>query len=95
MSINPEELKKIADLAYLEMTPEMALELQNEVGQIMDFVELLRQAPTANITPLFHPLAHQQPMRPDQSRTANHVQELEDLAPLFDEGLYLVPQVIE
>lgn len=95
MSITPEELKKIAGLAYLEVTPEMEHDLQKEVGQIMDFIEQLRQVPTANIPPLFHPLAQQQPLRPDQIQAVNYVQELEESAPFFDEGLYLVPQVIE
>lgn len=94
MSTSKHELKKIAALAYIETDNESSQQLAEDVSAIMAFVEQLRQVDTRQISPLLHPLDLHQNLRRDEILHENCVQQLEKIAPLFVDGLYLVPKVI-
>ncbi|KTC97961.1 Asp-tRNA(Asn)/Glu-tRNA(Gln) amidotransferase subunit GatC [Legionella erythra] len=95
MTISSKELQAIAELAYLDSDGEESLSLAQEVNGIIDFVAELRQVDTRHVAPLFHPYALHQRLRDDEITERNCVDELEQLAPLFEEGFYLVPKVID
>ncbi|WP_058534938.1 Asp-tRNA(Asn)/Glu-tRNA(Gln) amidotransferase subunit GatC [Legionella saoudiensis] len=95
MTITPTDLEKIAQLAYLDTDTDHTPQLIQEVNEIMDFVEQLRSVDTTEVTPLFHPFALQQRLRPDAVTEESCLADLEAIAPLFEDDLYLVPQVIE
>lgn len=95
MTISPEDLKKIAQLAYLDTDVDHTPKLIQEINEIMDFVDQLREMDTTDVQPLFHPLAVPQRLRPDEITEEDCSAELEALAPLFDDNYYQVPQVIE
>ncbi len=95
MTISPEELAKIARLAYLNVEPESAPQLTQEVSAIMDFVEQLRAVDTSQIAPLFHPFTLHQRLRTDEVTEEECLAELAAIAPHFEDNLYLVPQVID
>ena len=92
MSISPEELEKIASLAYLD-TEHPAL-LAKEIGSIMDFVEQLRQVDTKGLLPLSHPLELQQRLRKDVVTEMDCLEELMAIAPHMEDNYYVVPEVI-
>jgi aspartyl-tRNA(Asn)/glutamyl-tRNA(Gln) amidotransferase subunit C len=94
MSMSLKDLQKIAALAYLNIEEDEAPELMQEVSEILEFVEQLRSVPTTNVTPLFHPLPLNQRLRTDEITEDSCLAELKELAPLFEDDLYLVPQVI-
>lgn len=89
------ELQKIAELAYLEIDATSTKQFTHDVGAIMNFVEQLRQIDTSNAAPLFHPLDLQQRLRVDEVHENDCVAQLEKIAPLFADNLYLVPKVID
>lgn len=95
MTVSFEELKKIADLAYLDVESEESPTLTEEINSIMDFVATLRSIDTSQVAPLFHPLALQQRLRADEVTEADCIAELEAIAPHFEDNLYLVPKVID
>lgn len=95
MTISPEDLKKIAQLAYLDPDVDHTPKLMQEINEIMDFVDQLRAMDTTGVEPLFHPLAVHQRLRPDAITEEDCLAELEAIAPLFEDKYYLVPQVIE
>jgi aspartyl-tRNA(Asn)/glutamyl-tRNA(Gln) amidotransferase subunit C len=95
MTISPEDLKKIADLAYLNTDLDHSPKLMQEINEIMDFVDQLRAVNTTEVAPIFHSLALHQRLRPDAVTEEDCLAELEALAPLFEDNLYLVPQVID
>ncbi|MDR3502630.1 MAG: Asp-tRNA(Asn)/Glu-tRNA(Gln) amidotransferase subunit GatC [Legionella sp.] len=95
MTITPTDLEKIAQLAYLNTDMDHTPQLIQEVNEIMNFVEQLRSVDTTEVVPLFHPFALQQRLRPDAITEESCLAELEAIAPLFEDDLYLVPQVIE
>lgn len=94
MSISPEELKKIAQLACLDIEDSEA-SLPAEINAIMDFVEQLSSVDTSNVIPMAHPFALHQRLRADVLTESDCLAELEALAPLFEDNLYLVPKVLE
>lgn len=95
MTISQNDLEKIARLSYLKIEPEQASQLTQEVGAIMDFVDELRHVDTSNIAPLVYPFASHQRLRPDAVTEQACIEELAQLAPLFENDLYLVPKVID
>lgn len=95
MTISPKDLKKIAGLAYLNTDLENTEQLSAEISAIMDFVEQLRVIPTDHVAPMFHPFDLHQRQRPDVVTEEECLAELESIAPLFEDDLYLVPKIIE
>lgn len=95
MTISAEDLGKLARLAYLDTDLDQSPKLIQEINEIMDFVDQLRTVDTSEIAPLCHPLALHQRLRPDAITEEDCLAELEAIAPLFEDNLYLVPQVIE
>ncbi len=95
MTLSTSDLKNITRLAYLDTSSDQIAQLNEEVNAIMDFVEQLHSVDTQNIAPLFHPLALHQRLREDTVTEEECIAELEAMAPLFEDNLYLVPKVIE
>ena len=95
MTVSTNDLEKIANLAYLDTDLDHSPKLIEEINAIMDFVDQLRSVDTTEVAPLFHPIPVHQRLRPDAVTEEDCLAELEALAPLFEDNLYLVPQVIE
>lgn len=96
MTITVHDLHTIAQLAYLESSPEDSAALTREIGSIMDFIQQLQSVDTQGVMPLLHPMSLHQRLRPDDvTEEEDCLRQLADIAPEFDEGLYWVPQVLE
>lgn len=93
MTISPEALENIAQLANLET--EQSQQLADEISAIMDFVEQLISVDTKGVAPLFHPFDLHQRLRADEITEDDCLAELEAIAPLFEDDLYLVPKVLD
>jgi aspartyl-tRNA(Asn)/glutamyl-tRNA(Gln) amidotransferase subunit C len=66
-----------------------------ELSNILALVEQLEAADTADIEPMAHPLHMAQRLRKDQVTEADRREQNQAIAPLVENGLYLVPKVIE
>lgn len=95
MSIDKQELEKIAYLARLQLADDAIDDTTLQVNKILGFVELLEQADTEDVEPMFNPLAMSQPLREDISVAVDDKNLLSDIAPSMEQNLYLVPTVIE
>lgn len=95
MTLSTQDLEKVAQLACLETNECSVSKLEEEINAIMDFVDALRTVNTDGVAPLFHPLALQQRLRTDTVSEEECLAELEAIAPLFDDNLYLVPKVLD
>lgn len=95
MTVSQKDLEKIARLAYLDTDSDNNAQLSAEVSSIMDFVEQLRAANTNNIAPMFHPYDLHQRLREDVVTEEDCLAQLAEIAPMFEEHLYLVPKVID
>lgn len=95
MAIQAEEVQKIAYLARLQVTEESSAKLTADLSQILDFVDQMKSVDTANVEPLSNPLEMTQPLRKDQVTEHNKREALQSVAPATEDGLFLVPKVIE
>ena len=96
MKISSDDVKKIAHLARLQITEQDIPEYSANLSTIFDFVEQMEQADTSSVAAMAHPLDMTQRLRPDQvTEPTNQRQQLLQNAPATEDGLFLVPRVIE
>ena len=95
MSLTPEQVKKIAHLARLNLSDE-DIELYNpQLSTILDFIAHMDEVDTSKVEPLAHPLELSQRLRPDEINEPDLRDKYQRIAPQVEAGLYLVPKVIE
>ena len=95
MSLNRDDVKKIALLARLEVGEEdIELSVQN-LSDILLLVEQMNAVDTSDIMPMAHPLDTSQRLRIDEVTEPNQREHFQAIAPQTKDGLYLVPKVIE
>ncbi|HYE34853.1 Asp-tRNA(Asn)/Glu-tRNA(Gln) amidotransferase subunit GatC [Methylocaldum sp.] len=95
MSLNIDQVHKIAWLARLAIDAEKAAAYARDLSGILDFVEEMSVVDTATVSPMAHPLDQAQRLRPDAVSEADQRELFQARAPLVEAGLYLVPKVIE
>lgn len=100
MSLALSDVKRIAHLAQLELTGEQASHTLEQLNQIFALVEQMSAVDTSGIEPLNHPIAaHWQDLslrlREDVVTEPNRRADYQQVAPATQDGLYLVPVVIE
>ncbi len=95
MSLSPEEIKKIAHLARLQVSEAETQKLSHDIGNILKLVDQLQSVDTSGIEPMANPMDATQILRADVVTETNKRNQLQKVAPLTEDGLYLVPKVIE
>ena len=95
MSLSPENIKQVAHLARLELRPEQVEPYATQLSNILALVDQLSGAATAGVEPMAHPLDMHQRLRPDAVTETDRRDAFQAIAPAVDNGLYLVPKVIE
>ena len=96
MNLTSADVKNIAQLARLAITPnEMAVYAQS-LSKIISMVEQLQAAEVAHVEPMAHPLAAQvQRLRDDVVEDCGARDKYQANAARVEAGLYLVPKVID
>lgn len=95
MSISREDIEKVALLARIRVDEEQIPALEKDLGNILTLVDQLAAADTDNVEPMAHPLDAVQRLRPDEVTESNQREAFQAIAPATENGLYLVPRVIE
>ena len=90
-----EEIGRIARLARIEVRPDEAGHLRDELNGILGLVDQLCGVDCAGVEPMSHPQAAAQPLREDRVTEPDRRAEFQAVAPRVEDGLYLVPKVIE
>jgi len=93
--MDKDQVQHIAMLARLRVADEEIADTVDKLSRIVDFVDQLAQADTADVVPMAHPLQAAQRLRPDAVTEPNERDEFQENAPAVDNGFYLVPKVIE
>jgi aspartyl-tRNA(Asn)/glutamyl-tRNA(Gln) amidotransferase subunit C len=88
-------VEKIAHLARLAIDDQEAERYARDLSNILNLVEQMNAADTHGATPMAHPLHMAQRLRPDAVTENDQREEFQRIAPLTEDGLYLVPKVIE
>ena len=95
MTLDPADVLKIAHLARLAVTDQQAQGLVKDLSNILELVEQMNAVDTTGVEPLAHPLDMGQRLRPDEVAETDQRVAFQAIAPLTENGLYLVPRVIE
>jgi len=95
MSLSPEQVQQVAHLARLELNPEKTAVYAQQLTNILAMVDQLTAADTTGVAPMAHPLELTQRLRPDVVSEPNRRDSYQAYAPAVDNGLFLVPKVIE
>ena len=95
MALSDQELKEIAYLARINIKEGDFSSLKKELDEILDLFEQLKEADTATVEAMSHPLDLSQPTRKDEVTEDNLREELLKNAPSVKSGLFLVPKVID
>ena len=95
MTLERSDVIKIAHLARMAVSDDELDPLRGELSGILDLVERMGELDTAQITPMAHPLDMPQRLRPDVVSEDIRREDFQSVAPSTQDGLYLVPRVIE
>jgi aspartyl-tRNA(Asn)/glutamyl-tRNA(Gln) amidotransferase subunit C len=100
MSLDLSDVKRLARLAQLDLNEDEAAKTLDKLNGIFALVEQMRAVDTTGVEPLNHPIAAYQNdvalrLREDIVSEPNHRDEYQKVAPATQDGLYLVPKVIE
>jgi aspartyl-tRNA(Asn)/glutamyl-tRNA(Gln) amidotransferase subunit C len=93
--LSREEISRLARLARIEVPQSEVEGLRAELNGILGLVDQMRSVDTTGIEPMSHPQDVMQRLREDVVTEADRRPELQAGAPAAEDGLYLVPRVIE
>ncbi|AKH68846.1 aspartyl/glutamyl-tRNA(Asn/Gln) amidotransferase subunit C [Spongiibacter sp. IMCC21906] len=95
MSIEQSEIAKLALLARIDISETESVELSQRIGDILSMVDAMQAVDTDNIAPMANPHDAHQRLRADAVTETDQRELFQSIAPQTEDGLYLVPQVIE
>ena len=90
-----EDIAALAHLARININDDMVDDVTSTINNIFTLVDQLQQADTDGVTPMSHPLDAEQRLRADEITETNQRNKLQANAPAVDNGLFLVPKVID
>ena len=99
MSLNSQDIARIANLARLELHPDESERMLAQINGFFAIVEKMRAVDTSGVEPLSHPVAAIREvalrLREDRASEPNQREDNQKSAPAVERGLFLVPKVIE
>lgn len=95
MALDSTDVGNIANLARLAIEEKDVPEYQKNLNNILDLVAQMQAVDTDNVEPMAHPMDAVQRLRADEVTETNQREALQAVAPNVEEGLFLVPKVIE
>ena len=95
MPLEKKEIQNIAWLARLTIEDRAVAGYAKDLADILALVEQMQSVDTAAIEPLAHPLEIDTQLRPDEVTEADQRDSFQEIAPVTEDGYYLVPKFIE
>ena len=95
MSLDTDDVIAIARLARLKIDDADVPHYAANLSSILDLVEQMNSVNTEGVVPMSHPLDVVQRLRDDAVTEGDQRDEFQAVAPATEDGLYLVPKVIE
>jgi aspartyl-tRNA(Asn)/glutamyl-tRNA(Gln) amidotransferase subunit C len=89
------DVKYVAHLARLALTPDEEKKLGAQLGNILGYIEKLRELDVTNVEPTAHAVPMVNVTRPDEVRPSlSHAEAMRN-APRQANGLFIVPKIVE
>lgn len=95
MSIELADVENIAHLARLHLSDAEKQEAANSMSNILNLIDQMQSVDTDGVAPLAHAFDAVQRLRDDEVTETNRRDDLQKIAPETEQGLFLVPKVIE
>jgi aspartyl-tRNA(Asn)/glutamyl-tRNA(Gln) amidotransferase subunit C len=95
MSLTVTDVHRIAHLARIEIDAAQAEEVRQKLEAIFAMINELQAVDTKGVVPMAHAQDLQLPMREDEVTESDRHALYQAVAPAVEDGLYLVPKVIE
>lgn len=99
MALSPQDVSRIAHLARLELRPDEAAAMLAQLNDFFGIVEQMSAVDTGGVEPLYTPLSAVQDvplrLREDRVTEGDEREANQKSAPAVEDGLFLVPKVIE
>jgi len=99
MALTPQDVSRIAHLARLELQPAESAALLPQLNGFFKLVEQMSAVDTSGVEPLYTPLSTVQEvhlrLREDRVTETDQRELNQRSAPAVEDGLFLVPKVIE
>jgi aspartyl-tRNA(Asn)/glutamyl-tRNA(Gln) amidotransferase subunit C len=93
--LSHDEVLRIARLARIAVGEGEAEALRAELNGILALIDQMRAVDTSGVEPMSHPQAQAQRLREDRVSEVDQRERFQSVAPQVDDGLYLVPKVID
>jgi aspartyl-tRNA(Asn)/glutamyl-tRNA(Gln) amidotransferase subunit C len=95
MSLTPDDVRRLARLARIAIQAEESGAVLDRLNRVLGLIDQMRRVDTTGIEPMAHAMDLVQRLRPDEVRDSNKRELYQSVAPAVQDGLYLVPKVIE
>ena len=93
--LSREQITRIALLARLELSAAETADMGEKLNDILAMVDQMSAVDTSNVEPMSHPQEVMQRLREDAVTEPDQRELFQSIAPAVEDGLYLVPKVIE
>ncbi len=90
-----EEVRRIAALARLELSPDEERLFAGQLSAVLDYVKQLEALDVSGVEPMTHALAEAPPLRPDEIRPGLPAERALAAAPARAGTCFQVPRIIE
>ena len=99
MPLSPEQIEHLARLCRIALEPEEGSAVRAQLNRVLGLVDQIRAVDTSGVEPMAHAVggedADRQRLRADVVTEGDRRAEYQAVAPAVEDGLYLVPRVIE
>ena len=95
MKITSEEVRHVAILARLDLTPDEQERLTGQLGRILEYMDKLGELDTAGVEPMSHAVDAVNVLRPDRAVNQPQTEALLRNAPAREDDFLSVPKIIE
>ncbi len=89
------DVKYVAHLARLSLSPEEEQKMGAQLGSILGYIEKLKEVDVSGVEPTAHAFPLVNVTRPDQVRPSMPQEDALRNAPAQANGLFLVPKIVE
>jgi aspartyl-tRNA(Asn)/glutamyl-tRNA(Gln) amidotransferase subunit C len=89
------DVKYVAHLARLGLTPDEERKFGAQLGQVLAYIEKLREVDVSQVDPTAHAVPMVNVTRPDEIRPSLPTEEALRNAPARANGLFIVPKIVE
>ena len=95
MSDSEFDIKYVANLARIALTPEEEARLGSQLGDILGSVKKLEELDISNVEPMAHAVPLDNVLRADEVQPSISNEEALANAPKAAKGLFVVPKIVE